>query len=205
VVRDAVTFRVRSQMASGHQGDLGFSETFSPDELDLTLRPGESWPVVRLGNIHRYACERGSSIRVSVDAYPWEEDERRLVAADLWLVERLSTGSEEQRSQPLSVRGLPNRPFRFYFDRLADGKVTLDIYGILVAHLESGAIAVSVETRCRWAPGDANVSGPQQSVTSDVQVRPDETVEIRLPLLGEAAGPFARRAYSIRIRARQLR
>jgi hypothetical protein len=49
------------------------------------------------------------------------------------------------------------------------------------------------------------VSGPQQSVTSDVQVRPDETVEIRLPLLGEAAGPFARRAYSIRIRARQLR
>ena len=33
--------------------------------------------------------------------------------ADLWLVERLPNGSEAQRSQVLSVRGLPNRPFRW--------------------------------------------------------------------------------------------
>jgi len=50
-----------------------------------------------------------------------------------------------------------------------------------------------------------NVSGPQRSVKSDIQVKPAETVEIRLPMLGDGAGPFAKRAFSIRIRARQLR
>jgi hypothetical protein len=35
--------------------------------------------------------------------------------------------------------------------------------------------------------------------------KPAETVEIRLPMLGDEAGPFAKRTYSIRIRARQLR
>jgi hypothetical protein len=36
-------------------------------------------------------------------------------------------------------------------------------------------------------------------------MKPSETVEIRLPPLGDDAGPFAKRALSIRIRARQLR
>ena len=79
-----------------------------------------------------------------MDNYPWEEDDRRLVVADLWLVERLSDGTEVQRSQPLSVRGLPNRPFRFYFDSVVDANVTLDIYGILIARLETGALAISL-------------------------------------------------------------
>ena len=158
-----------------------------------------------LRNIPRYSCGGRSSIRVSVDNYPWVEDERRLVVADVWLVERLSNGSEAQRSQPLSVRGLPNRASPFYFDSIVDAKVTLDIYGTLVSRLESGVIAVSVDTRCRWAPGSRNVSGPQRSVKSDIKVKPAETVEIRLPMLGDEAGPFAKRAYSIRIRARQLR
>jgi hypothetical protein len=210
VVRDAVTFRLRWQMAGSRQhGDrmsLEFSDAFPPPEdIQLTLRPGESWTVYTLRNIHRYSCGSASSIRVSVDNYPWEEDERRLVAADLWLVERLSNGTEAQRSQPLSVRGLPNRPFRFYFDSIVDSNVTLDIYGTLISRLESDAIAVSVETRGRWDPGSRNVSGPQRSVTSDIRVKPAETVEIRLPMLGDDAGPFAKRAFSIRIRARQLR
>ena len=210
VVRDAVTFRLRWQMAGGRvQGDrmsLEFSDAFPPpDDLELTLRPGESWPVYTLRKIYRYSCGGTSSIRVSVDNYPWEEDERRLVVADLWLVERLSNGSEAQRSQPLSVRGLPNRPFRFYFDSIVDANVTLDIYGTLISRLESDAIAISVETRSRWAPGSHNFSGPQRSVRSDIQVKPAETVEIRLPMLGDAAGPFAKRGLSIRIRARQLR
>jgi hypothetical protein len=210
VVRDAVTFRLRWQMAAiRQQGDrmsLEFGDAFPvPDEIELTLRPGESWPVYTLRNIHRYSCASGSSIRVSVDNYPWEEDERRLVAADLWLVERLSNGTEAQRSQPLSVRGLPNRPFHFYFDGIVDANVTLDIYGILISRLESGNIAIAVETRSRWTPGLNNVSGPQRSVKSDIQVKPAETVEIRLPMLGDEAGPFAKRAFSIRIRARQLR
>jgi hypothetical protein len=209
VVGDAVTLRLRWQMA-GIRGDrmsLEFSDAFPrpADEIDLTLRPGESWSVYTLRNIAGYSCRGTSSIRVSVDNYPWEEDERRLVVADLWLVERLSNGSEAQRSQPLSVRGLPNRSSSFYFDSIVDANVTLDIYGTLVSRLESGVIAISVETRSRWAPGSRNISGPQRSVQSHIQVKPDETVEIRLPLLGEDAGPFAKRAYSIRIRARQLR
>jgi hypothetical protein len=212
VVRDAVTFRLRLQMATAVFRDrysLEFTEhaPAGREDLELTLRPGESWPVYALHDISRYSCDTSSSIRVSVDHYPWEEDEHRLVVADLWLVERLPNGTEAPRSQPLSVRGLPNRPFRFYFDRIVDGTVSLDIYGLLSAQLDSGAMAVAVETRCRWeSPKDPrNISGPQRSVTSNVQVTPEETVEIRLPMLGEDAGPFARRALSIRIRARQLR
>ena len=208
VVGDAVTFRLRWQMAAmrGDRMSLEFGDNFPrPDEIELTLRPGESWPVYTLRNIYRYSCAGTSSIRVSVDNYPWEEDERRLVVADLWLLERLSNGGETQRSQPLSVRGLPNRPSPFYFDGIVDANVTLDIYGTLISRLESGVIAVSVETRSRWAPGSRNVSGPQRSVKSDIRVKPAETVEIRLPMLGDEAGPFAKRAYSIRIRARQLR
>ena len=208
VVGDAVTFRLRWQMAwmRGDRMSLEFSDAFPrPDEIELTLRPGESWLVYTVRNIHRYSCGGTSSIRVSVDNDPWEEDERRLVVADLWLVERLSNGGEAQRSQPLSVRGLPNRPSPFYFDSIVDANVTLDIYGTLVSRLENNVIAISVETRSRWAPGSRNFSGPQRSVKSDIQVKPAETVEIRLPMLGDEAGPFAKRAYSIRIRARQLR
>jgi hypothetical protein len=202
VVGDAVTFRLQWQMAMS----LEFSDVSPPrDEIDLTLRPGESWLVYTLRNIHGYSCGGTSSIRVSVDNYPGEGDERRLVVADLWLVERLSNGSEAQRSQPLSVRGLPNRPSPFYFDSIVDANVTLDIYGTLVSRLESDVIAISVETRSRWVPHSRYFSGPQRSVKSDIQVKPAETVEIRLPMLGDEAGPFAKHAYSIRIRARQLR
>lgn len=210
VVGDAVTFRLRWQMAGNRmQGDrmsLEFTDAFPrPDETELTLRPGESWAVYTLRNISGYSCRGTSSIRVSVDNYPWEGDEHRLVVADLWLVERLSNGTEAQRSQPISVRGLPNRPSSFYFDSIVDGNVTLDIYGTLISRLETGVIAISVETLSRWVPGSRYFSGPQRSVKSEIQVKPAETVEIRLPLLGDEAGPFAKRAYSIRIRARQLR
>ena len=211
VIGDAVTFRLRWQMAAYRQRNrpsLEFSEAFpANDVLELTLRPGESWPVYTLRNISRYSCNGSASVRVSVDNYPWEEDDLRLVVADLWLVERLSSGTEAQRSQALSVRGLPNRPFRFYFDRIAAGNVSLDIYGVLVARLESGAMAVSIETRCRWEDSSpsSNISGPQRSVESVVQVKPTETVDVRLPALGDEAGPFAKREFSIRIRARQLR
>jgi hypothetical protein len=218
VVKDAVTFRLRwvrvaalRQQLDQLKLDAGKALGVPTDDVELTLRPGESWPVdtvpVPSGakTVDGRACGSTSSIRASVDNYPWEEDDRRLVVADLWLVERLSNGTEAQRSQPLSVRGLPNRPFRFYFDSLVDGNVTLDIYGILTSRLETGALAISVETRSRWAPGSSNFSGPQRSVKSDIQVKPVETVDIRLPMLGDQAGPFGKRAFSIRLRARQLR
>jgi hypothetical protein len=179
------------------------------EDVELTLRPGQSYPVdsVRVPagakNVHGKPCGPSESIRVSVDVYPDADNERRLIAADLWLVERLANGTEAQRSQPLTVRGLPHRPFRFYFDSLADGNATLDVYGIITAKPESSAMAVSVETRSRWAPEPRPFSGPQLFFNSEIQVRPDETVEIRLPSID--GGPFAKRALSIRIRARQLR
>jgi hypothetical protein len=218
VVADAVTFRLRwvrvaalRQQLDQLKLDASKARGVPTEDIELTLRPGESWPVdtvaVPLGakTVDGRPCGSTSSIRALVDNYPWEEDERRLVAADLWLIERLSNGTEAQRSQPLSLRGLPNRPFPFYFDSLVDGNVTLDIYGILTSRLETGRLAISVETRSRWAPGSSNFSGPQRSVKSDLQVKPAETVEIRLPILGNHAGPFGKRAFSIRIRARQLR
>ncbi len=195
VVADAVTFRLRWVRVAALRQQLN----------------QESWPLdtvtVPAGarTIDGRPCGSASSIRASVDNYPWEEDDRRLVVADLWLVERLSSGTEVPRSQPLSVRGLPNRPLRFYFDSIVDGSVTLDIYGILISRLETGALAISVETRSRWTPASPNFSGPQRSVKSEIQVRPTETVEIRLPPLGDDAGPFAKRAFSIKIRGRQIR
>jgi hypothetical protein len=218
VVADAVTFRLRWVRAAALRQQLDqlpLDAAKAPgaptDDIQLTLRPGESWPVdtvpVPSGakTVDGRFCGSTSSLRASVDNYPWEEDDRRLIVADLWLVERLSNGTEAQRSQPLSVRGLPNRPFRFSFDSIVDANATLDIYGMLISRLETDALAISVETRSRWAPGWPDFSGPQRSVKSDIQVKPAETVEIRLPMLGDHAGPFAKRAFSIRIRARQLR
>ena len=80
-----------------------------------------------------------------------------------------------------------------------DGNASLDIYG-LIAWPEPGAIGVSLQTRVRR--GDY---GPFRTVTSAIQLNPEETVEIRLPKFDDSAGPFAKREFSIRIRARQLR
>jgi hypothetical protein len=211
VVRDAVTFRLRWVRFAAikqqfDQVPLDSSQAFRmPNEdIELTLRPRESWPMdsVRVATgtkmVDGRTCRGSASIRVSVDAYPSEEVDRRLVVADLWLIERLSNGKETPRSQTLSVRGVPGRPVPFYFDGIVDGNVSLDIYGSLIARLESGAMAVSIETRSRWGN-----NGPARSVESVTQVRPEEIVEIQLPKLG--AGPFVNRDFSIRIRARQLR
>jgi hypothetical protein len=209
VVRDEVAFRLRWWGASlpGSSGRLVFNEIDpAPRQVDLTMRPGESWPVFTLPRVSGYSCAIPTSIRVSVDNYPLELEERRLVSADLWLVERLADGSEVQRGQPLAVRGMPYRPLSFYFDSLTAGSASLDVYGDLAARPERGEMAVSLETRVRWPrkSGSAFV-GPQRSVKSEIQVKPDETVEIRLPVLTDDAGAFAKRSFSIRIRARQLR
>ena len=210
VVRDAVTFRLRWRMAVLRQGRLSleFDEALpTPNaDIELTLRPGESFPVYTVPvpagakTVDGRRCGSSASIRVLVDSYPSEEVERRLVAADLWLIER-SNGGETQRGQTVSARGLLNRPFPFYFDGMGEGKASLDVYGILTARLESDDIAMTVETRIRW-PLERSY-GPEHSVKSVVQLKPSEIVEIRLPKLGP--GPFAGREFSIRIRARQVR
>jgi hypothetical protein len=217
IAGNAVTFRLRwihvtslQQQVDQLSFDNANASRLPGQDIELTLRPGESWEVDRFPlpkgvDVHGKPCALSASIRAVVDVYPGPEEERRLVVADLWLVERLPNGTEAQRSQPLTVRGLPNRPFRFYFDSLVDGNSTLDIFGSLTAAPEGNTVALSVDTRSRWAPESRNISGPQRFLTSQIEVKPAETVDVRLPLLGEEAGPFAKRALSIRIRARQLR
>lgn len=218
IIRHAVTFRLRWLRTAGLQQQLDHlslddakAARLPIEDIELRLGPGESWPVdsVRVPPgtkmVDGRPCGRTASIRVSVDRHPSAEAEPRLIGAELWLVERLADGSEVQRGQPLAVRGLPGRPFNFYFDSIVDGEAILDIYGILIARRFEEEIAVSVETRSRWAPELRNLRGPQHFLNSEIRVHPSETVEIRLPLLGEDAGPFAKRSLSIRIRARQLR
>src|SRR6185503_4925199 len=120
----------------------------------------DTWQVVAgAKTVDGRACGPTSSIRVLVNTYPWEQEDRRLVGADLWLVERLANGTETQRSQPQSIRGLPNRPTPFYFDRVVDGDVPLDIYGTIIPRLTGGGMTVSFDTRCRWGLEDPSFAG----------------------------------------------
>lgn len=220
VVKEAVTFHLRwtRAVALRQQLERGLADGAAArnpgEDIQLTLRPGESWPVDSVPMppgakmIDGRVCRGNSaSIRVLVDHYPMVEAERRLVAADLWLVERLANGQEVPRSQMLSVRGLPNREIPFYFDRIVDAKIPLDIYGILSARPSSNAVAVAVETLCQWGDSTSRSAsyGPQKTVKSAVDVKADEVVEIQLPKLGNDAGPFGARQFAIRIRSRQLR
>jgi len=210
VVRDEVAFRLRWQMASMNSLSdhfvFGASDPSPEGEVELILRPGESRPLFALPRIARYSCAVPTSIRVLVGNYPLEDEERRLVSAEMWLIERLADGSEVQRGQQLVIRGLPYRPLSFYFDSLTASGASLDVYGTLDARPSRGEMGVSLETRVRWPrKPESHIIGPQRSVKSDLQVKPDETVEIRLPVFTDDAGPFAKRSFSIRIRARQLR
>jgi hypothetical protein len=213
VVNHAVTFRLRWLRA------LDNTKGFTPagGDVELTLKRGESRPIdsvpVPTGakTLDGGPCKvSATSLRVSVDYYPDEQFDQRLVAADLWLIERLPRGGD--RTQSLALRGLPNRPMPFYFDSIVEGTISLDIHGQVVARPEKTAMAVTLQTRSRW--GDNPLpTGPyrtagnseQRWVESMIQVKPGETVEVGLPKLGAGAGPFANRVFSIRIRARQLR
>jgi hypothetical protein len=219
VAGNSVTFKLRSTRMMGLRQQLdqagGKPRSTQPtgDEIELTLRPGESWPVDEVAlppggkTISGRPCGKSASIRVSVEPWPWEGEERRLVAADLWLIERVAGGGEAQKTQPLSVRGLPNHATPFFFDRIVEANVPVDVYGTITPRLDSGTIAVAIEVRSRWGnPGDKpGFAGPQRSVKSEVQLKPAEIVDVQLPAFDNDAGPFARRQFSLRIRARQLR
>jgi hypothetical protein len=216
VVRDAVTFRLRWNRVAAlkqqlEQISLGADKAarLPGEDIELTLRPGESWPVdaVRVPagakTIEGLVCRGNSaSIRVLVDHYPSEYWESRVVAADLWLLERFANGGVTTHGQ-LSVRGLPNRPLPFYFDRVAEAKASLDMFGTLAARLDGGTIALSFDTWSRWGDPKDVTSSPGRSVESHVEVKPGETVEIRLPKF--ETGPFGGREFAIRVRARQIR
>jgi hypothetical protein len=201
VVGDAVTFRLR--WVRSLDTTKGF--TVPSEDAELTLRPGESRLVDSvtvppgMKTFDGNPCKTtAASVRALVDYYPSRSEDRRLIAADLWLVERLSNGKE--RSQVLSVRGLPNRSILFYFDGIRDQSQSLDIFGQLTARPAAGGIDVAMQTRSRWGEHESW----NRSVRSAIHLKPEEVVEVPLPKF-DNAGPFSGRELSIRVRARQLR
>ena len=118
---------------------------------------------------------------------------------------RVADGTDVQRSLPLTIRSLPNHPGRFFFDTIVEGADTLFLYGMALARVDGEGMTLTLETRARRTNAPAMLRGPHRVVNSEIRVKPDETVEIKLPALGEVVGPFATRALSIRVRSRQLR
>ncbi len=200
VVNDAVTFR----LAWARTRDEGKASTQPRSDTELTLRPGESIP---LDFVH-HSCPSqpqriGASLRVSVVRYPDPDYDRRLIALDLWLVEKLVDGTE--RSQPLSLRGLYHRPIPFYFDSITEGAMVLDIFGEVTVASGDRTSDVKVMTRSRIFDPNQPPGRPfPRETTAMIRITPKEVVSVQLPQVTDSPA-FASRALSLRIQVRQLR
>ena len=204
LVNHAVTFRLRWVR--------GLDKTTSGltpigEDVEITLRPGESRPidsvpVVQAGakTVDGRPCGlKAVSLRVVAD---FPDFDRRLIGVDAWLVERLPNGKEQSQLQ--SLRGLPNRPIAFYFDGVSDAGKRFDIFGKLVADPRQGTMDMAVEAiRGEAAPGEHGYQSTKW-FKSTLQLKPDETIDVALPS-DEKTGPLAKRVFSIRLRAKQLR
>ena len=204
---DAVSFHVGWTRSRDNGGVL-----LSSGDQELTLRPGESLPLdmaplsPAVTKLYQECQFRATSLRVSVDYLPLPLNDRRLLVTDLWLIERLPDGSE--RSQAISVRGQFNRPTPFYFDSLTEGGVSLEFFGEFTATSAGAATVIKLETRRRVVQGapKAGTFYGSQMVDSMIRLSQNDVVSVELPrLIGNDAGAFANRTYSIRVRSRQIR
>jgi hypothetical protein len=217
---EAVTFRLQWKRTR----DNGKPSTIG-DDTELTLRPGQSLSLdlmPQLPEAPPRSCVmmKALSLAVAVEHHPRPDQDRRLLAVDLWLVERLPNGKEH--SQPLSLRGRYNQPIPFYFDTLTASAKTLDVFGDL--HISSGerTTEIKITTRSRvidlkpvTRPPRYPVGAPWPppyyvgSTTATVRLAPEEVVSVSLPPVGnpytDDAAAFAARALSFRIRVRQIR
>ena len=200
VVNDAVTFR----LAWARTRDEGKASTQPRSDTELTLRPGESIPL----DFAHHSCPSqpqrlGASLRVAVERYPDPDYDRRLIALDLWLVEKLENGTE--RSQPLSLRGLYHRPIPFYFDSITAGALVLDIFGEVTVASGERTSDVKIMTRSRIFDPNQPPGRPfPRETTATVRITPKEVVSVQLPQVVDSPA-FASRALSLRIQVRQLR
>lgn len=200
VVEKAVTFRLRWVRA------LDTGRGFFSEDLELTLQPGEwrsldSVPVPKgLKSLDGQPCNITSgSLRVTVEFNPLD---RRLVGADVWLVERLPNGKEDSQLQ--SVRGILHHDIPFYFDAVSSGAERFDFFGHLSGELEDGGLEIAVEVARARPIGDKWAG--YQSVRwfrSTIHVKPNETVEVALK--AQDTGELAGRVFALRIRAKQVR
>ena len=156
----------------------------------------------------RWPIPKHSSLRTRIACSGTFPDfDRRLIGAEVWLVEKLPNGKEQSQLQ--SLRGLPNRPIPFYFDGVPDEAGRFDIFGKLVADPEQGGIEFTVETIRARADPDQHGYQSARWFKSTVHVKPNEIVDVALPApvpaSGENAGALAKRVFSIRIQAKQIR
>lgn len=207
---DAVTFRIlweRSPNGNMDPWNPGTEQTF-------TLTPGTVIPLDVISAPPRVSPDRTcSSVRLQVQVRRWPDpdEDRRLVATDLTLVQRLADGAE--RTHSLTLRTLFDEEARFHFDTLDDSGVQLEFQGVMTIRPDSERLAVEMTTRSR-AIEDGVVShilrdGAMmrgREVKSSLRLAPDETVDIELPRLGEnASGAFVGQTFLLKVRSRQLR
>jgi hypothetical protein len=198
----AVTFRLRWVRAL----DTGQGFTPASEDLELTLKPGESRPLDSVAvpataktSDGRPCTVKTASLRLSVE---FNSSDRRMIGADVWLVERLANGKEDSQLQ--SVRAMPHEKVPFYFDSITDGTNRFDFFGRLTAELKEGGIEIDVEaTRGLPSPGQKGYQSGR-FFRSTIQIKPGEIVEVALtPRFKDEELP--NRVFSLRIRAKQIR
>jgi hypothetical protein len=211
---DVVAVRVQWQRMAGTPGGT----LALPHTIEVTLRPGESVPLdlvavpPTLKMPYEKCGVRATMLRATVRHHPHEQDERRLLQPELWLIERLANGTE--RAHSLQVRGLMNGWIPFYFDTMTEGDSSLEFYGQLRATPSGALFDVDLDVRSRVIEsGRSTITLPEganrfrsRKVESSVRVSSDDVVAVPLPRLAESeSGAFADRQYSIRLRVRQIR
>jgi hypothetical protein len=198
----AATFRLRWVRAL----DKGASFTPIGEDLELTLKPGESRPLDSVAvpttakTFDGKPCMvKAGSLRLSVE---FDSSDRRLIGADVWLVERLSNGKEDSQLQ--SVRAMPHQEVPFYFDSISDGTNRFDFYGRLIAELTEGGIQIDVEaTRAMPHPGQKGYQAAR-FFRATIHIKPGEIVDVALTPQ-DKDGNLVNRVFSLRIRAKQIR
>lgn len=220
-VGEAVTFRLewRRLRDNGKPSTVG-------DDTELTLRPGQSLSLDLMAqspDASPRSCKeviKALSLSVALKHHPEANQDRRLVAVDIWLVKHLPDGKE--RSQQLSLRGRFNEVIPFYFDSLTEPTKTLDLFGDLQVAPGDGTTEMKITTRSRAIdvkpaprPSQYPEAAPWPppyyvgSTTATLRLAPGEVVSVPLPAVGNPytndAATFAARALSFRIRVRQIR
>jgi hypothetical protein len=198
----AVTFRLRWVRAL----DTGTAFTPANEDLELTLKPGEARPIdsvpvpttAKTSN-GRPCAIKTASLRLTVE---FDSSDRRLIGADVWLVERLPNGKEDSQLQ--SVRAMPHQDVPFYFDSISDGTNRFDFYGRLIAELTEGGIEIDVEaTRAMPHPGQKGYQAAR-FFRATIHIKPGEIVDVALTPQ-DKDGNLVNRVFSLRIRAKQIR
>jgi hypothetical protein len=203
VVDEAVTFRLRWVRAL----DTGSAVAPAGEDLELTLRPGESRPLDSVAvpaaarTFNDKPCSiKSASLRVSVD---FDTLDRRLMVAEVWLVERLANGKEASQLQ--TVRSIPHQAVHFYFDSVTDGPNRFDLFGRLILDPKPGGVGIDVEAaRAKADPGQDGYQAARW-FRSKVELKPGETIEVALTRAGLDEKELIGRTFALRIRARQIR